>query len=205
METTDQKRRHILDAAAKRFAHFGLSKTTMNDIAKDLSYSKALLYYYFPNKDELYTNVFIDIIEKMAAEIDQGIQKQESVENAILFYLEKRQDFIVHYYKLLVQPPKTRQTLSPKLKATYMQSLQKEVKRIEFIFEQGCQRGEIQLEDPEKTAKLLLAAISGLRFSSFQLAPPSSFPDLNQLQDIYTQSKALASIFCKGLSCSNVR
>ena len=201
MESTDQKRRHILDAAAKRFAHFGLSKTTMNDIAKDLSFSKALLYYYFPNKDELYIDVFIDIIDKMGQEIDLGIQKQKSVEKAILFYLEKRQNFIIQYYKLLVQPPKSRQRLSPKLKLTYLKSIHKEVKRVKYIFDQGCARGEIQLKNTEQTAKLFLAAVSGLRFSSFQLAPPSSYPDLEQLQDIYIQSRQLASIFCKGLSC----
>ncbi|RYZ16531.1 MAG: TetR family transcriptional regulator, partial [Chitinophagaceae bacterium] len=36
---TDQKRESILEAAIRRFAHFGVSKTTMNEIAADLSIS----------------------------------------------------------------------------------------------------------------------------------------------------------------------
>lgn len=54
MENQDKKRILIIEAALKRFAHYGLSKTTMTEIAKDISFSKALLYYYFPDKLSLY-------------------------------------------------------------------------------------------------------------------------------------------------------
>lgn len=203
MDNSDYKRKQILEAAAKRFAHFGLSKTTMNDIAKDLSYSKALLYYYFPNKDELYIDVFIDIVEKMSAEIGTGMRKQTTVTDAIMYYLNKRQSFIIRYYKLFIQAPKTRQTQSPRLKEIYTASLQSEVGRIREILIKGWQRGEIILSDPQATAELFLSAISGLRFSSFQ-STPASFPDLTQLEEIFAQQKQLALIFCKGLRVENV-
>ena len=57
MDSQDKKRQLIIDSAIKRFAHFGLSKTTMTEIASDLSMSKALLYYYFPDKISLYSAV----------------------------------------------------------------------------------------------------------------------------------------------------
>jgi TetR/AcrR family transcriptional repressor of mexJK operon len=47
MGNADVKRIKILEAATRRFAHFGMAKTTMSEIAKDLNFSKALLYYYF--------------------------------------------------------------------------------------------------------------------------------------------------------------
>lgn len=52
-KNADEKRVKILDVAKKRFAHYGLAKTTMAEIAKDLAFSKALLYYYFPDKNSL--------------------------------------------------------------------------------------------------------------------------------------------------------
>lgn len=48
----------ILEAARKRFAHFGISKTTMNEIAADIGMSKASLYYYFPDKEKLFVALF---------------------------------------------------------------------------------------------------------------------------------------------------
>ncbi|HBI89157.1 MAG TPA: TetR/AcrR family transcriptional regulator, partial [Sphingobacterium sp.] len=55
MGNADVKRIKILEAATRRFAHFGMAKTTMSEIAKDLNFSKALLYYYFPDKNSLYS------------------------------------------------------------------------------------------------------------------------------------------------------
>lgn len=43
----------ILDAAVKNFQHYGVSKTTMSDIAKDVGMSTANLYRYFKNKDDI--------------------------------------------------------------------------------------------------------------------------------------------------------
>ena len=57
----DQKQENIIQAAIKRFAHFGVSKTTMSEIAADLSLSKASLYYYFPDKLNLYAEVLRSI------------------------------------------------------------------------------------------------------------------------------------------------
>ena len=58
----DKKREAIIEAAKKRFSHFGVGKTTMNEIADDLSISKASLYYYFPDKLNLYAAVLQTII-----------------------------------------------------------------------------------------------------------------------------------------------
>ena len=44
---------HILEAAIKRFSHFGVNKTTMTEIADDLAISKPALFYYFQDKNSL--------------------------------------------------------------------------------------------------------------------------------------------------------
>ena len=38
----------ILNAAQRMFGQYGLTKTTMTDIAKEVGMGKASLYYYFP-------------------------------------------------------------------------------------------------------------------------------------------------------------
>ncbi len=44
MAETDKKRDVIIEGAIKRFIHYGINKTTMNEIAEDLSVSKPSLY-----------------------------------------------------------------------------------------------------------------------------------------------------------------
>src|ERR1051325_1118128 len=67
---SDKTLSDILQAARRRFAKQGLSKTTMNEIAEDLGTSKAALYYYFKDKEQIYREVvaseqqqFIELIQ----------------------------------------------------------------------------------------------------------------------------------------------
>ena len=79
MENQDKKRIIIIEAALKRFAHYGLSKTTMSEIAKDISLSKALLYYYFPDKISLYVSTMEHLMQKLQAEVAQPPAQDERV------------------------------------------------------------------------------------------------------------------------------
>ena len=47
----------LLDAAAQCFAQFGLRKTTMEDVARTGGVSRATLYRYFKNRDDLLMGV----------------------------------------------------------------------------------------------------------------------------------------------------
>ena len=46
----DETARAILDAASRRFLHYGYGKTTMSEIAGDCNMSTGNLYRYFPSK-----------------------------------------------------------------------------------------------------------------------------------------------------------
>jgi AcrR family transcriptional regulator len=49
----DDKRQRILQAARKRFRHYGVKKTTMQEIARDAGVAVGTLYLYFKDKDDL--------------------------------------------------------------------------------------------------------------------------------------------------------
>lgn len=60
----DDASKRILDAASKRFRHYGFSKTTMSEIAGDCNMSTGNLYRYFPSK--------LDIAEAFARRIREA-------------------------------------------------------------------------------------------------------------------------------------
>lgn len=74
----------IIKAAEQRFIKHGLSKTTLEEIARDIRIGKSTIYHYFISKDELY-------IETLKYEIDnylerlKNIFKDESLEIKIRF------------------------------------------------------------------------------------------------------------------------
>ena len=53
-ERADHTRRSILRAAVREFSSHGLSGARTDAIAKSAKVNKALLYYYFKNKQGLY-------------------------------------------------------------------------------------------------------------------------------------------------------
>ncbi len=60
MTKNDAVRAQIVEAAKKRFSHFGYAKTTMAEVATDCDMSPGNLYRFFPGK--------LDIAEAIAAE-----------------------------------------------------------------------------------------------------------------------------------------
>ena len=60
-------RRMILEVARKKFLHFGLRKTTMEEISRELRISKKTLYAEFESKQHIW-NELVQIESKKTAE-----------------------------------------------------------------------------------------------------------------------------------------
>jgi AcrR family transcriptional regulator len=68
----------ILDEAAKLFRHYGLQKTTMEDIAKAVGKGKSTLYYYYKNKEEIFDAVIRKEKNMMFRNIQEAVSREES-------------------------------------------------------------------------------------------------------------------------------
>jgi len=66
-ERADLTRARILDAAIHEFAENGLAGARTEQIAEAAGVNKALLYYYFQGKDELYTAALEAVVETVRA------------------------------------------------------------------------------------------------------------------------------------------
>lgn len=53
----EERRKEIIDAAEKHFFSKGYDDVKMDDIAREVKVNKALLYYYFKDKESLYFEV----------------------------------------------------------------------------------------------------------------------------------------------------
>ena len=57
-------RKNISIVAEKLFMEKGINNTSMNDIARESGYSKATLYVYFKNKEELVGFLVLESMQK---------------------------------------------------------------------------------------------------------------------------------------------
>jgi TetR/AcrR family transcriptional regulator len=66
----DTKRRAILKAAAKLFASLGFDRASMAEIAAGCGVSKALLYHYYANKDQLLFDIIRSHLDDLVAAVE---------------------------------------------------------------------------------------------------------------------------------------
>ncbi len=67
----EEKRRLILDAAVRVFAHKGFHTSRVGDIAEEAGVAHGLLYHYFSSKDEVLETIFRETWSDLLVEIDE--------------------------------------------------------------------------------------------------------------------------------------
>lgn len=71
----ERRRQQIMVAAKNVFFKKGLSRSTMEDIAKEAELSAGTLYLYFKNKDELYASLSLRILRYLIIRIEEVKQQ----------------------------------------------------------------------------------------------------------------------------------
>ena len=200
MIVADKKREQIIEGAIKRFSHFGIGKTTMNDIAEDLSVSKPSLYYYFPDKKSL----IVGVIEKVFTDYFDLLKKKynpdDTVENILFQTIEIRNSFFMKYFMLRISEglPDIFNDDAMKKKLTALKDSE-EVFYAE-IFERAQEKGEIKHENMAHIAELYLESLMGLTNMCIMELGKDLLPDKKTVNRMTQKQKDLSSIFTRGLS-----
>lgn len=90
----EESRASILLAAAKEFAELGVAGARTDAIAREAGVNKALLYYYFRDKDTLYGAVLDDAFSGLKSAVFQVLDSDLPPREKILAYAGAYFDFI---------------------------------------------------------------------------------------------------------------
>jgi len=99
-------RRMISTAAEQLFMKKGIENTTMNDIAQTSGYSKATLYVYFKNKEELVGILVLESMRKLYDYICSALQESNDTKERykkICHALVKYEEEFPFYFKLALE------------------------------------------------------------------------------------------------------
>lgn len=98
-------REKIASAASVLFMDRGIAATSMDDIAKVAGYSKATLYVYFENKEEIVGILVLDSMKKLYHYIVSALEQQETTKeqyNFICRGLVQYQEEFPFYFKMVL-------------------------------------------------------------------------------------------------------
>lgn len=152
----DETARAILDAASRRFLHYGYSKTTMSEIAGDCNMSPGNLYRYFPSKLDI-AEAFVRRLraehlgELRAAVAAPGLTTAERLRTYFRTKLRLAYDRFHERpkaYELSQEILKERALFATEWEAA-------EAVIIEEILERGAAVGDIALAERGRAARLL--------------------------------------------------
>lgn len=98
-------RRNIAMASGKLFEEKGTENTSMDDIAKAAGYSKATLYVYFQNKEEIVSVLAMESMQKLYDCISSALENENSTKkryNLICQGLVEYQAEFPYYFNVVL-------------------------------------------------------------------------------------------------------
>jgi glycosyltransferase involved in cell wall biosynthesis len=151
--------------ARNLFARYGLEKTTTEDIASGLNLRKGALYYYFKTKEELFSVVIREEIERLQKEIEEEVLKAKSSNEKFSAFLKARMCYL-----------KRKADEFTTIRDEYMrhysfiESLRKEYNVweknvIRKIIADGVKAGELKLKEIDLVSDTISLAVKGLEYT----------------------------------------
>ena len=149
----EEKRRIILDAAVRVFAHKGFHTSRVSDIAEEAGVAHGLLYHYFSSKDEVLETIFREnwgiLVERIHAVEESGEPAREQLRHvaAILLRTWRHEPDVVRVLvREIVRSPEVGQRID---------DLEKPIDAIQRIVERGQQTGEFRADLDSRLAGIV--------------------------------------------------
>ena len=193
-----EKEKNILNAARKRFAHYGFSKVTMDEIAGDVEMGKASLYYYFPTKEDLFRAVIAQEQDEFTKNIEAILQQPATAAQKLNEYVEQR----LKYFQVLLNLGTLSVHSYFDLKSVFRKLFEDfeahELDLLKKIFDEAKSNKEFNPELSDEITKVFLHMLQGLRLRIIRLIKEQRSEEENY-KTLETEMKIATDIFIKGL------
>lgn len=190
------KQDQIVEAAIRRFSHFGIAKTTLTEVADDLTMTKQVLSYYFPDKQSLINAVIEKLTGDYGGHLKKEMENAATVEAALQKLTEVKGIFFEKYYMLITQAEQL-ELARHKAVNNWKQFLTgKEIGLLTRIFNEGVKRGELKPLDASKTGELLLETLYAF---SRCVKDRGALPDPQAFKEVLAKQREVIKLFYEGL------
>ena len=159
----EQTKQAILRAAIDEFAHETVAGARIDEIARAAGVNKALLYYYFHDKEQLYGAVLDYIFSELTSRVIPVLDSELPPREKVRVYIETYFDAIASVSQVprILQQEMMRggRDGSPHIKRiaqTYTRPL---AMRVRKMLVEGMENGEFRRVDPQHTALSMVAMV----------------------------------------------
>ena len=159
----EESRAAILKAAAREFAQHGIAGARTDTIAREARVNKALLYYYFKDKETLYGAVLDDAFSGLKDTVFRALDSDLPPRQKILEYVGAYFDFVAsnQLYPRLMQREmmQAREGQSPNIDRVIKNYIQPIFGRVSELLRKGIADGEFRPVNPAHFVPSMVAMI----------------------------------------------
>jgi len=159
----EESRASILQAAAHEFAAHGVAGARTDAIAREARVNKALLYYYFKDKETLYGAVLDDAFSGLKNAVFQVLDSELPPREKIMAYAGAYFDFIAsnQLYPRLMQREmmRAREGHSPHIEKVIKTYIRPIFARVSEVLREGIAKGEFRAVNPVHFVPSIVAMI----------------------------------------------
>jgi AcrR family transcriptional regulator len=159
-------RDEILRAARHLFESRGFHETSMSEVAREAKVSKALIFWHFKTKEELFLAVLGKLLEpyyidfaQEARELDERAQLERLIESYLLFVRDNASSVRFFLARLLRDGDEVSEEFTSRIRGLYDGYRALLMDLIRRAQEKGLCVGTLK---PEATSSMLLAALNGM-------------------------------------------
>lgn len=159
VRTTD-KAPEILDAALRRFLHYGLKKTSMQEIARDAGVAVGTLYLYFEDKDALVVGCADRFAVRHHESVERLLAEKRPADQKLRRYVDER---LRAWREVGVTAPHAAELaeavlrLRPERTLDFAREFQSTIER---LLREGRSAGIFRHAEPERDAPLFVLALA---------------------------------------------
>src|ERR1700689_2531784 len=163
METAAKSRREqLLDQAARELNSKGISMTSLTDVADKLGFSRASLYYYLEDREDLMFQVYLRSAEIMARRLEEAAQSGagtlQVLGNFISSTLDPAEPELAALSEIGLLDQAARETVLGIFEAV--------VARLASLLEAGAKAGDIRFCDFPIVARTIISIIHSIPLNS---------------------------------------
>jgi len=157
VENNDHKKRDAIKTAAKKlFFQFGMSKTSMEDIARQSHMAKPSLYYYYPSKESIFNEIVIDEAHSFINHVEKKISADLPADQKIMFFFRTVYHDLKHYIRELKQLPDTLYESYPHGRPIIDKINELFREKLKPILQEGEENGNLYYTDEETTLSAII-------------------------------------------------
>lgn len=179
LQITTEKQDEILACARKRMLHYGIQKTTMQELAKDCGIAVGTLYLYFKNKEQIVLALARQYQEQHAGAAEDILSSHLTPEEKFRRFLQEKFRFITDFTDSHAHSKEFSALLITLDPQCAQQWHERNIACIKRILNEGCQQGAFHVGDLEREATVVTYAFKGF-FPCPHLMPPDR-PGLDAL------------------------